>query len=50
VWGRESLFVWAFRSHVERRREWPRSLARFSVVRLRTPAEVEAFLDRATAG
>ena len=47
VWGRESLFVWAFRSHFERRRDWPRELAAYPVVRLRTPADVEAFLARA---
>ena len=47
VWGRESLFVWAFRMHFERRRDWPRALASYPVVRLRTPADVEAFLARA---
>lgn len=44
VWGRESLFVWALRSHVRRRREWPEALRGLPVVRLRTPAEVERFL------
>jgi adenylate kinase family enzyme len=44
VWGRESLFVWAMRSHIRRRREWPHALRSFPVVRLRTPAEVERFL------
>ena len=43
-WGRESLFVWAFRSHFRRRREYPSRLARCNVVRLRTPAQVERFL------
>jgi adenylate kinase family enzyme len=43
-WGRESLFVWAFRSHVRRRRSYPRTLARYHVVRLRTPDEVERWL------
>ena len=33
VWGRESLFVWAFRSHFRRRRDWPNALARYPVVR-----------------
>lgn len=47
VWGRESLFVWAFRSHFRRRRRWPDALAGYPVVRLRTSAEVEAFLDGA---
>ena len=47
IWGRESLLVWALRSHFRRRREWPQALAPYPVVRLRTPAEVEAFLARA---
>jgi adenylate kinase family enzyme len=47
LWGRESLFAWAFRGHFRRRREWPRELAPYPVVRLRTPADVEAFLARA---
>jgi adenylate kinase family enzyme len=49
VWGRESLFLWAFRSHFKRRREWPEALRSFPVVRLRTPAEVERFLADASA-
>ena len=44
LWGRESLFAWAFRSHVRRRRQWPDALAQYTVVRLRTPADVEGFL------
>lgn len=44
VWGRESLFAWAFRTHVSRRRTWPQALADYNVVRLRAPAEVAAFL------
>ena len=48
-WGRESLFGWALRSHFRRRREWPEALSAYPVVRLRTPAEVEAFLARASA-
>jgi adenylate kinase family enzyme len=47
-WGRESLFAWAFRSHFRRRREWPRALSRYPVVRLTTPAEVEAFVASAS--
>jgi adenylate kinase family enzyme len=47
IWGRESLFAWAFRSHFLRRREWPRELAPYRVVRLSAPADVEAFLQRA---
>jgi adenylate kinase family enzyme len=44
LWGRESLFAWAFRSHFRRRREWPTVLAGYRVVRLRSPAEVDAWL------
>jgi adenylate kinase family enzyme len=44
VWGRESLIVWALRSHFRRRREWPRVYAHLHVVRLRTPAAAERFL------
>jgi adenylate kinase family enzyme len=46
IWGRESLFVWAFRSHFRRRRDWPDALAPYPVVRLRTPHEVRAFVAR----
>jgi adenylate kinase family enzyme len=46
LWGRESLFLWAFRSHLRRRRDWPVELARYPVVRLRTNADVQAFLAR----
>lgn len=49
LWGRESLFAWAFRAHFQRRREWPQELAAYPVVRLRSPADVEAFLDRVSA-
>ena len=44
VWGRDSLFVWALRSHFRRRREWPQELASLRVIRLRSPADVERFL------
>ena len=47
VWGRESLFVFALRSHFRRRREWPEALAPYRVVRLRTVADVDAFLASA---
>jgi adenylate kinase family enzyme len=40
-WGRESLVVWALRSHFRRRREWPSALSGRPVVRLRTPAQVD---------
>jgi adenylate kinase family enzyme len=46
VWGADSLFVWALRSHRRHRRDWPRELSEFPVARLRTPAEVQRFLDR----
>lgn len=43
--GRESLFVWALRAHFRRRRAYPDQLAGFPVVRLRSPREVERWLD-----
>ena len=43
--GRDSLFVWAIRSHVRHRREWPRTLGSHpGLVRLRSPAEVRRWL------
>ena len=47
VWGRESLFAWALRSHFRRRREWPGTLSAYPVVRLRSDAEVRRFLAQA---
>jgi adenylate kinase family enzyme len=53
-WGRESLFWWTIRHHRSRQRRWPRrfaALPNLTVVRLRTPGEVDAFLcvsERAT--
>jgi adenylate kinase family enzyme len=44
LWGRDSLLVFAVRSHFRRRREYPEALASRRVVRLRTPDEVERFL------
>jgi adenylate kinase family enzyme len=44
VFARDSLFVFAFRTHFRRRREWPEGLRASRVVHLRTPAEVERFL------
>lgn len=44
LWGRESLFLWALRSHFRRRRAWPDALAHRNVVRLRRRRDVEAFL------
>ena len=44
VFGRESLFVWAFRSHFRRRRRYPHELAGYNVVRLRSEAAVDRWL------
>ena len=44
-WGRESLFAWTIRSHLRRRRTAPVRLARFPVVRLRSPADVDRWLE-----
>jgi adenylate kinase family enzyme len=52
-WGREALFVFALRSHFVRRRLWPRELAAYPVVRLRSVGEVERWLaavERTAAG
>ncbi|HLZ31931.1 MAG TPA: AAA family ATPase [Chloroflexota bacterium] len=47
LWGRESLFQWAIRSFARHRREWPRRYASHpGFVRLRTPAEIRAWLAR----
>ena len=46
LWGRESLFAWAFRSHFTAHREWPGILAPYRVVRLRSPREVDAWLAK----
>ena len=35
---------YALRKHFQRRRDWPRELAAYPVIRLRTPAEVDRFL------
>jgi shikimate kinase len=50
VWGRESLFAWAFRQHRRRRRDWPAKLSRYRVVRLRSVAEVQRWLDGVEPG
>jgi shikimate kinase len=44
-WGRESLFGFALVMHFRRRREFPAELAGYPVVRLRSVAEVRAWLD-----
>jgi adenylate kinase family enzyme len=46
-WGRDSLVGYALRMHFHHRRVWPKELARYPVVRLRSTAEVEAFLNGA---
>jgi len=47
VIGWDSLFVYALRSHFRRRRELPDRLAGRPVIWLRSPAEVERFLQGA---
>ena len=44
LWGRESLFAWAFRQHWSRGRQWPVDLTRFPVVRLQTQRAVDEFV------
>jgi adenylate kinase family enzyme len=44
LWGRDSLILFAVRSHFRRRREYPEALAKWRVVRLTTLAEVQRFL------
>jgi len=46
-WGSDSLFIWAFRSHFRRRKNWPKTLARYPVIRLRSAAAVKKFLETA---
>jgi adenylate kinase family enzyme len=48
IWSRESLLLFAVRSHFRRRRIYPEELAAWNVVRLRTPVEVEGFLRNIT--
>jgi adenylate kinase family enzyme len=45
--GRDSLIVFALRNERRRRQRYPRELARFRVARLRTQAEVNAFVRHA---
>lgn len=49
VWGREALIPYAIASHFRRRREYPAELAPYPSVRLRTQAEVDAFVARVGA-
>jgi adenylate kinase family enzyme len=47
VWGRESLFVWAIRSFIRHRREWPsRYGSHPGFVRLRTPEDARRWLSQ----
>lgn len=43
-WGRDALVPYALRSHFRRRREYPAELAGYRVVRLRSQAQVDAFI------
>jgi adenylate kinase family enzyme len=45
--GRDALIPYAVRIHFSRRRRYPLELARYRVVRLRSQAEVDAFIERA---
>jgi adenylate kinase family enzyme len=44
IGGPKSLFGFALTCHFQRRRTWPRQLARYPVIRLRTQAEVERWI------
>lgn len=48
--GPGALFPYALRNERPRRQRYPRELARFRVARLRSQAEVDAFLRAATPG
>jgi adenylate kinase family enzyme len=48
-WGRDSLLGYALRMHFDRRRRYPRELAAYPVIRLRTQAEVDRFVRGAGA-
>ena len=45
VLGTRALLPWAFRMHVSRRRRYPELLASYDVVRLRSPEQVERWLE-----
>jgi adenylate kinase family enzyme len=45
IGGTDSLVVHAVRTHFRRRREWPAAFQAFPVVRLRSSADVSAWLD-----
>jgi adenylate kinase family enzyme len=48
-WGRESLVGYALRMHVDRRRRYPRELAPYRVIRLRSQREIDEFVLSAGA-
>jgi hypothetical protein len=48
VGGPDALVPFALRSHIRRRREYPAALAAYPVARLRTTAQVDAFLTKAS--
>jgi hypothetical protein len=50
IWGRDSLFAYALRSHFARRRQWPAELRAYPVLRLRSTAAVRAFLTGSVPG
>ena len=46
--SRDSLLLFALRTYPRRRRLYPQELARYNVVRLRSPREVERWLEAVT--
>lgn len=44
LFSRESLFIYAVRTHRGRRRRYEQRLSRYELVRLRSPEEIEAWL------
>lgn len=49
LWGVDGLFSWSVRSHFRHRREWLARHAGHALVRLRSPREVEAWLEELTS-
>ena len=47
LFSRNSLIVYAFRAHFRHRQTYPAQLARYTHVRLRSPREVERWLENA---
>ena len=47
LFSRDSLILYSLRSHFRHRRTYPAQLARYTVVRLRSPREVERWLENA---